>query len=180
MKKRILAACMLLALAGTAQAQADTPEARRAAATALVKVMDELTGPERMMGTLRSTMQAPLMQQIRTNTQLSAAQQDRAAEVLLGVMTQSLTEMMKEVMPAAYQAMTQIYVERFSLAEIEAVRGFYLSPAGRKSATVLAEDMPRLMQPLMLNLQSELPRLQRRVEAAQQQLEQEGIVLRRN
>lgn len=68
MNKRILAAALLLALAGTAQAQADTPEARRTAAKALVQVMDELTGPERMMGTMRAAVQGPLMQQFRTCT----------------------------------------------------------------------------------------------------------------
>lgn len=67
-KGRILAAALLLALAGTAQAQADTPEARRTAAKALVQVMDELTGPERMMGTMRAAVQGPLMQQFRTCT----------------------------------------------------------------------------------------------------------------
>lgn len=178
---RAIAAGLLFLLAAVqAQAQADTPDARRAAAKALVQVMDELTGPERMMGTMRAAMQGPLVQQIRTNTQLSAAQQERATEVMLSTMTESLTELMKEVVPGMYQAMTEIYVERFSLAEIEAVRSFYLSPAGRKSVTVVAEDMPRLMQPMMQNLQSQMPRLQQRVEAAQRQLEQEGITLRRN
>lgn len=180
MKFRAIAAGLLFVLAGAAQAQADTPEARRTAAKALVQVMDELTGPERMIGTMRAAMEGPLVQQIRTNTQLSAAQQQRATEVMLSAMTESFTELMREVMPGMYQAMTEIYVERFSLAEIEAVRGFYLSPAGRKSVTVLAEDMPRLMQPMMQNLQSQTPRLQQRVEAAQRQLGQEGIVLRRN
>ncbi len=166
-----------LAFSGISHAQADTPEARRVAAQALVQSMDQLMGPERMMATMRGAMEAPLLQQIRTNTQLSISQQDRAVQVLLGEMTEGLGELMKEIMPGMYRAMAQVYVERFSLAEIEDVRRFYDSSAGRKSVTVLAEDMPRLMQPMMQSLQSQMPRLQRRIEAAQRQLRQEGIVL---
>jgi hypothetical protein len=71
--------------------------------------------------------------------------------------------------------MTRLYVERFTLAEIEAVRSFYESSAGRKSMAVVAQDLPQLMQPMMLAIQAEAPKLQGRVMQALERLAAEGI-----
>lgn len=167
----------LLAVCGAAQAQADTPEARREAAAALVKTMDKLTGPERMMGTLRGAMQAPMMQGIRANNRLTPAQQERAGQVMVDTMVNATTEMMREVMPAMYTAMTEVYATRFTLAEIRELQRFYTSETGQKSVTVMQDDLPRMMQPMMQTIQAQMPRLQQRIEAAVQQLRNEGIDL---
>jgi len=172
-----LLALLLCTTCVTAFAQADTPEARHEAATALVKSMDKLMGPERMVGTLRGAMQAPMMQSIRANSRLTPAQQERAGQVMVDTMVDATTELMREVMPAMYGAMTQVYATRFTLAEIRELQRFYASEVGQKSVTVMQDDLPRLMQPLMQSMQAQAPRLQQRIEAAVQKLREEGIEL---
>ena len=174
---RAAAALLTLAFAGPALAQTDTPDSRRTAAQALVKSMDALAGPDRVLATMRAGMQAPIMHSIRSQPNLTEAQQKRAAEVMVGTLADAMGELMKELMPATYAAMTEIYVDRFTLAEIQAVQAFYDSPAGRKSVTVMMEDMPRMMQPIMQAMQSRTQQLQQRIQAAVQQLKSEGIDL---
>jgi hypothetical protein len=171
----VLGACALAA--GSAWSQSDTPEARRNEAQALVKAMDELTGPERSLKLVKSAILQGMQQQIGTSQQLSAAQQQRAAEVLSEAVTEGMTEMLKEVMPGMYATMVDIYVERFTLAELQEVRRFYVSATGRKSMTVMLEDMPRVMQPMMQAMQTQAPKLQLRMEAAAAKLRGEGIEL---
>lgn len=173
----VVVACTLGVCAG-AWAQADTFEARRTAALAVVKTLEALTGPERMMATMKGAMQAPILQQVRASTHLNITQQDRAAQVLVGELSAGMSELMQDVMPAVLTAMTEVYVERFTLAEIQDTQRFYESSAGRKSMSVMADDMPRLMQPVMQTLQARAPQLQRRVQAAVERLKQEGIDLR--
>ena len=78
---RAAAALLTLAFAGPALAQTDTPDSRRTAAQALVKSMDALAGPDRVLATMRAGMQAPIMHSIRSQPNLTEAQQKRAAEV---------------------------------------------------------------------------------------------------
>lgn len=175
---RPLLLCLALgASLGVAHAQADTPEARREAATALVKSMDKLMGPERIMAALRGSMQAPLMQGIRANSRLTPAQQERAGQVMVDTLVDATAELMREIMPAMYNAMTEVYVTRFTLGEIRELQQFYASNVGQKSVTVMQDDMPRLMQPMMQSLQAQAPKLQQRIEAAVQKLRAEGIEL---
>ncbi len=177
LRRPLLCAALLLTLALPAQAQGDTPEARRAAAQSLVKSMDQLMGPDRMLATMRASMQAPIVQGIRSNPRLTPAQQQRAADVMVKTVVDATAELMKELMPGVYAAVTEVYVERFTVSEIQAVQAFYDSPAGRKSVTVMMDDMPRLMQPMVQSLQSRMPALQQRIQAAVQQLKAEGIDL---
>jgi hypothetical protein len=76
-----------------------------------------------------------------------------------------------------YSAMTEVYATRFTLAEIRELQRFYTSETGQKSVTVMQDDLPRMMQPMMQTIQAQMPRLQQRIEAAMQQLRNEGIVL---
>ncbi len=172
-----LLAALTLLLPLPAAAQADTPEARLAAARKVVALMNELTGPDKMMAMMGKAMQAPLEQQLRSASHLTMAQRDRAAQVLSTALTEGMGEVMTRLMPDVYAAMTRVYVERFTLAEIEDVRRFYDSPAGRKSMIVVADDLPQLMQPMVQGMQAEAPKLQARIEAAIRVLANEGISL---
>ncbi len=173
------ATLLALCLHTVVQAQVpETPQQRRAAAQALVKTMDDLMGSQRMVGAMRAAMQAPLEQQLRAASHLSLQQRDRAVAVLSDAMGSTLGEWVQDMMPSLYATMTDIYVERFTLAEIQELRRFYDSSAGRKSVTVMQEDMPRLMAPMMQNMQSRAPQLKERMDAAAQRLEQEGIRLK--
>jgi hypothetical protein len=156
-------------------AAADDTERRLAAARQVVALMNEHNGPEQMMGAMKAAMRAPLEQQLRSATHLTMAQRDRAANVMSAALTEGLGEVMARVMPEMNAAMTRLYVERFTLAEIEAVRSFYESSAGRKSMAVVAQDLPQLMQPMMLAIQAEVPKLQGRVMQALERLAAEGI-----
>jgi hypothetical protein len=177
MPMRSLAATLLLALCTAAQAVDDTPQTRRVAADRLVQTMDELTGPKRMMAGMQGMMQAPMQQALAQNPRLTPAQQQRASEVLSKAMTESLTETMGSVMPAVYSAMTQMYVERFTLAEIEQLNAFYASAVVRKATVMSIEEMPRLMQPMMQSMQQIGPQIKQRMDAASEQLKREGIDL---
>ncbi len=183
--QRRLPAALLLVVAcaasvpATAQAQAvETPQQRRAAAQALVKSMDSLMGAERMVQTMRGAMQAPLEQQLKSSSHLTFQQRDRALAVLGEAMATTMGEWAQEMLPGMYAAMTDIYVERFTLAEIEELQRFYNSTAGRKSITVMQEDMPRLMAPMMQNLQTRASVIKQRMDAAVERLAQEGIQLK--
>jgi hypothetical protein len=173
----LLLAMALMLGSGAAWAQADTPDARREAASALVKSMDKLMGPERIMGSMRAAMQAPMMQGIRANKRLTPAQQERAGQVMVDTMVEATTDMLREVMPGMYAAMTDTYATRFTLLEIRELQRFYASEVGQKSITVMQDDMPRMMQPMMQTIQAQAPRLQQRIEAAVQRLRDEGIEL---
>jgi len=173
-----LGSALALLAALPAHAQPDDTEQRLAAAREVVALMNEHTGPEKMMGAMKASMRAPLEQQLRSATHLTMAQRDRAADVMTAALSEGLGEVMARLMPEVNAAMTRVYVERFTLAEIRAVQAFYDSPAGRKSMAVVAQDLPQLMQPLMQGLQAEAPRMQARVEAAIQRLADEGIALR--
>jgi hypothetical protein len=169
---------VLLLATGVAQAQSDTAEARRKAAEQLVRTVDQLSGPERMMGNVKGMMQGSLLQNVRNSSHLSAAQQERAADLMATEMTAAIGDLMKEMLPAVYAAMVDVYVQRFSLAEINALQRFYDSSAGRKATTVMIEDMPRLMQPMMQSLQAQGPRIEERMKGVIERLRAEGIDLK--
>lgn len=159
-------------------AQADTPEARREAAKALIKAMDELTGPERSIRATSGAMRQGLQQQLAADQRLTPAQRQRAVDLMAEEMTAAVTDMMREVMPTVYAGMEAVYVQHFSLPELQELQRFYTSPLGRKSVNVMMEDMPRLMQPMMGTLQAQAPKLQQRMEAAAQRLRADGIDLK--
>lgn len=177
---RRLSATLLLVLctaAPVAQAAEDSPQTRRAAAERLVQTMDDLTGPKRMMAGMQGMVQAPLQQALAQNPRLQPAQRQRASEVLGAAMTEALTEAMGSVMPAIYGAITQLYVDRFTLTEIEELNAFYSSAVVRKATVLTLDEMPRLMQPMMQSMQLMGPRIQQRMDAATEQLRREGIDL---
>jgi hypothetical protein len=172
-------ASMGMALLATeaAQAQSDTPEARRTLARELVKTMDELSGPERSMKAVGASIRQALQQQIAAESRLTPAQQQRAAEVLSQEASAAVADMLRSIMPTMYAAIEDLYVQRFSLAELQEVQRFYTSTPGRKSVVVIMEDLPQLMQPMMQRIQNEAPAMQGRLEAAAQRLREEGIEL---
>ncbi len=176
-RRLALTVTLTLACAAPALAQADDTEARLAAARQVVALTNEYTGPDKMMAAMKAAMQQPLEQQLRSAAHLTMAQRQRAAEVLTNALSEGMGDVMARLMPEVNAAMTRIYVERFTLAEIEAVRRFYDSPAGRKSMAVVAQDLPQLMQPIMQGMQAEAPKMQARAEAALQRLAAEGITL---
>ena len=160
-----------------AWAQSDTPQARRAVADALVKSVNEFAGPERIMKMLQTNIEAGALQQVRAASHLTVAQQERVAAVLSAEMTIAVSEMFKDLMPGMVELMTNLYVDRFSLAELQELQRFHTSPVGVKSMTVMMDDMPRVMQPMMQTVQAQTPRLVQRMQAAQAKLKDEGIDL---
>ncbi len=171
----VVTLCGLLAASLPAWAQADSPEARRSVAKALIKAVDELSGPERTMKVVSTSIYQALQQQIGANERLTSAQKERAAQVMSQEATAAVGELVREAVPAMYAAMEDLYVERFSLLELQEVQRFYSSIAGRKSMSVMMDDMPRMMQPMMKTMRDRSPQVQQRLEAAVQRLRAEGI-----
>jgi hypothetical protein len=167
-----------LLIGPSARAQTDTEPARREVARALIKAMDELTGPERSIKATSGAMRQGLQQQMAADHRLSPAQRQRAVDVMSEELTAAVTEMMREVMPTVYAGMEMLYVQRFSLAELQELLRFYTSSLGRKSVNVMLDDMPQLMQPMMNSMQAQAPQLHKRMEAATDRLRAEGIELK--
>ncbi len=92
-------------------------------------------------------------------------------------MSDVMSEVMDELIPGVYAAMTQMYVERFTLAEIEQLQAFYASPVVRKATVLSIEELPRLLQPMFQSMQQMQPKIQQRMEAASAHLKTEGIDL---
>ncbi len=180
MLQLLLPVLIMLALltAPDAKAQTDTEPARREVAKALIKAMDELTGPERSIKATSGAMRQGLQQQMAADHRLSPAQQRRAVDVMSEELTAAVTEMMREVMPTVYAGMETLYLQRFSLAELQELLRFYTSSLGRKSVNVMLDDMPQLRQPMMNSMQAQAPQLQKRMEAVTERLRAEGIELK--
>jgi hypothetical protein len=178
--RRLMATWLLAASAiavAPAWAQSDTPQDRRAVAEALVKSVSEFAGPERMLKTMQSSVEASLLQQVRAAAHLTPAQQERAAAALSAEMTAAMSDSLKDLMPGMLEVMTKVYVERFSVAELQELLRFHTSAVGIKSMTVMMDDMPRMMQPVMQNMQAQMPRMAQRMQAVQAKLKEEGIDL---
>lgn len=170
-----LATCTLVS--APAWAQPDTPQSRRAAADALVKSINDFAGPERIMKMMQSNIEAATLQQVRSATHLTAAQQERVSTVLSAEMSAAMSDLFKEIMPGMIESITNLYVERFSLAELQELLRFHTSAVGVKSMTVMMDDMPRMMQPMMRTVETLAPRLAQRMQAVQARLKDEGIDL---
>jgi hypothetical protein len=175
LRASVLALC--LAFGQAAFAQTDTPESRREAAQALIKSFDDLMGPERMATMMKGSMNAPMQQALQAHPTLTPAQRQRAAQVVTDEMDPVMAEMFKQVMPAMYAAMTQMYAERFTLAEIQELQRVYTSPTVRKATVLGMEELPRLMQPMMGSFQQWAPKMRAASQRADQRLRAEGIVL---
>jgi len=173
----VVMSCAALAASLPAWAQTDTPEARRSVAQALVKSIEELSGPERSIQSVSSSIQQGMQQRINGNERLTAAQKERAVQVMSQAATEAVRELVREALPAMFGAMEDLYVERFSLPELQEVQRFYSSAVGRKSMTVMMDDIPRMMQPMMKTMRDRGQQIQQRLEAAVQRLREEGIEL---
>jgi hypothetical protein len=176
--------CLLLALATAlcastvvAQPAADTTEARMAAAEQLVRTLDDILGPEKLMQSMRNAMQAPLADGLRNHPSLSEAQKRRAAQVLGDELGAVMGDMMSAVKPSLHGTMIKIYAERFNLAELQELQTLYANPSLRKATLLSNEELPRLMQPMMVEMQQWQPRILARVNAAVTRLKAEGIDL---
>lgn len=174
---RLAAVVPLLVVSLLAQAQtpADSPSARQAAAEQLIRSIDDLMGPESMARAMRGAMQAPMTQALAGNSRLTEAQKQRVVQVMGDEMTAVTTELMQSVKSGLYSAMTTLYAERFSVAELLELQRFYASPVVRKATLMVAEDMPRLMQPMLASMQQMAPRMKERMDAATARLKAEGI-----
>jgi hypothetical protein len=159
-----------------AAAAEDTPAARRAAAEALVATVNQQMGIDKVMGNMQEMMQGQMLQLVQRNERLTPAQQERAAQVLGREMSAAMTDTMASIMPAVNAATIDLYVERFTLAELAELQRFYKSPLGTKAFAIM-DDLPKLMQPMMQALQDAQPVIAQRIEAAIERLRLEGIDL---
>lgn len=166
-----------LCIGQAALAQTDTPEARREAAVALIKSIDDLMGPERMAQMIKGSMRAPMVQALQGHPTLSPAQKERAAQVFTEEMDPVMAEMFKQMMPGMYAAMTQLYAERLTVSEIQELQRMYASPTMRKATVMAMEDMPRFMQPAMQSMGDMAQKFQGVAQRASERLRAEGIHL---
>ncbi|MBX3726512.1 MAG: DUF2059 domain-containing protein [Xanthomonadales bacterium] len=142
MLKRIALSCLCLSMAATSPAvQADEHSPEMAAAIELLALMDMETMIAGMQEQLHGMMREQMQDLLRSGPgaqhcpQLQATIDSFAGDTA-ALIGQSLSG--ETFLPEV----AQVYVDVFSLEEIQAVTDFYRSPVGRK----MLEKMPELMQ----------------------------------
>jgi hypothetical protein len=174
-----LSALVFGAQAAGTKAQADTPDARHAAAHEMMRAATALFDPQKMVQSMMGSMTAQITQATRQkNPQLTDVQVQRVAQVMNQAIGESTSDLLNEMIPEMYAQMEQVFADHFTLAEIKQLQGIYTSPVFRKGTEVMMTEMPQLMKPMMARMQQMQPKIEQRVEAAKQQLKAEGIELK--
>jgi hypothetical protein len=137
-----------------------------------MEVMRPADMAQRMGEQMKSQVVAALRQQQPGREE---AYYDRAAEIVARESNAASQQMLKEALPALQQDMIDMLTGRFTLDELNEMYRYQSSPTGRKAMAVVAQEMPRLMQPLMQRMMQGAPQLGERIGAA---LKKEGYDLR--
>jgi ribosomal protein S13 len=149
----------------------------------LAKELIEVTGSLDEIKKVGSQMSGVIRQQIVTDLQrrlpqLTNQQVTRISEVMSKVVTDEMNVAMMEMVPAMMQSLEAVYVSKFTLEELTEIHRFHLSPAGRKSQSMVMNELPQLLAPVMTQISSVGQRIAPRMQSAMQQLFDEGILPR--
>ena len=126
-----------------------------------------------------STMRTTVAQGIsKRNPQLNEQQTKRATDLQLEVMDKSVRRFTLELLPKMLDEMASAYAEKFSLPELNAIYTYQNSELGRKVQQFTIQEIPELMKPMMAVSQQIGKEAGESFVRIQQQLAQEGIVLK--
>ena len=172
----MMAACFVSA---PAQAQADTPPDRQAAAHALMQSATSLVDTDRMVQQMRNSMLGPLTQALRQkNPQLAPAQLEHAAQVMSQAIDSEAESVIQRDMPRVMEQLEAFYARNFNVSELQELQAYYANPTVRKSMQLLPDFMPQAMKPVMDDMVKDMPAMQARIQQALAQLKSEGIELK--
>jgi hypothetical protein len=134
---------------------------------------------ERVMRSIAPTTRANFEGQVkRKNPQLTQAQLNRVVDLNMEVITKNMNQFALEIFPLISSATSKAYAEKFSLGELNSIYQYQNSDVGRKAQAFTFNEMPELMKPLMAATQKMGAEAGEAFVRIQQQLAQEGIVLK--
>ena len=134
---------------------------------------------QRIANNIAPTTRANLTDQTkRRNPQLTQAQLDRVVDLNMEVINKVMSQFASEVLPSVLSATGKAYAEKFSLSELNTIYQYQSSEIGRRAQAFSSNEMPELMKPLMAASQKMGAQAGEAFVRIQQQLAQEGIVLK--
>ncbi|MFM7331723.1 MAG: DUF2059 domain-containing protein [Brachymonas sp.] len=178
MKNWILIVLLCVAYTTAWAQQSETAQKQK-----LAKELIEVTGSidevkklsNQMSGMIRQQLVADLQKRM---PQLTSQQINRIGEVMTKVIGDEMNLALGEMLPVMMQSIEGLYVSKFSLEELTEIHRFHLSPAGRKSQTMMINELPQLLTPAMAQMSNIGPRMAPRLQVAFQQLVDEGVLPR--
>jgi hypothetical protein len=179
MKKLFLIVC-LIAVHVTVFSQTDATTESRQLAREIISLQN-ISGslPNFFRQVEISTRQQMTDAIKRDNSNLTIAQLDRVAQLYGAAVTQGIEAWMKNTLPKIEEAVTDLYIRRFSLQELQQLKDFHSSDVGKKSFSVSLEEIPALMAPLMKDAGAFGGSMGARFAEINMQLEKEGIKLQK-
>ena len=145
----------------SAQAQTPVPAAapivsseQKAAVKALLDAMNFKQMMSQMAGAMSQNMPQMIGQMVATDPSLTAEQKVEARK-LSAKSSESVSKVIVDIYndPKVIQGMEEImarmYARNFTIDEIKAITAFYVSPAGKKTLTVLPQVMQQTMPEIM-------------------------------
>ena len=183
MKKLLSVLVLLFSFFASALAQSNASGADYQEKLKIAEQIMSLTGSpldmERVMKSIAPTTRANLTDQTkRRNPQLTQAQLDRVVDLNMEVINKNLNQFVLEIFPLIMGSTSKAYAEKFSLIELNTIYQYQSSEIGRKAQTFAFNEMPELMKPLMAASQKMGAQAGEAFVRIQQQLAQEGIVLK--
>jgi hypothetical protein len=162
-----------------AQAQADTPQTRRAAAHEMMQMATSLIDVPRITHQMHDAMLAPMAQAMRQqNPQLTPAQLSRAVKVMSAATDEDIDAAMQRSLPKMMAVLEQFYAQNFNISELQELQRYYSSPTVRKAMQLMPDAMPEMMKPVIDDVTQAMPAMQAHVKEALAQLKSEGIELK--
>jgi hypothetical protein len=149
----------------------------------LAKELIEATGSLDEIKKVSSQMSGLIRQQVvadlqRRLPQLTNQQVARISEVMSKAISDEMNLAMIEMVPVMMQSLEGVYVSKFTLDELTEIHRFHLSPAGRKSQSIVINELPQLLAPAMTQISNVGQRMAPRMQVVLQQLVDEGVLPR--
>lgn len=173
----VLSLFLTLGLASSALAQQQPIPADRLEAAQQVLVASDQAGTiHRILKPMMDTLMAGMMNQMQgENADLKSVMADPEGAAIInrfiGKLTANLSASMDEAMPGYLQKIRDLYAGAFTIEELNGLRDFYLSPAGRAylaktpmlaqqaTAYMVSDVMPKLQageQPVLAEFKAEI------------------------
>jgi hypothetical protein len=174
---------MLLVVLCLAHATAWAQQSETSHKQKLAKELIEVTGSIDEIKKVSGQMSGMIRQQLVTDfqkrmPQLTTQQVNRISDVMAKVIGDEMNLALGEMIPVMMQSIEGLYVSKFSLEELTEIHRFHLSPAGRKSQSMMINELPQLLAPMMGQMSNIGQRMAPRLQIAFQQLVDEGVLPR--
>lgn len=181
--RNVLSSILLALSCAVSLAQSVVPDAELAEKKKLAQQIVALSGSPvdnfKIVGGIVSTMRKTMAQDFgNKNPQLNEQQIKRATDLHVAAMDKSISRFMLELLPKMADETAAAYAEKFSLPELGVIYAYQNSEVGRKVQQFTVQELPELIKPFMAISQQIGRESGESFMRIQQQLMQEGIVLK--